>query len=132
MISTPASRGLGAIEIQHLPDLHVQVARLKVQPVGLGELEEVVQQVLQPLAFPLHQFDLLQRAAVAGRFGVAEILGQQLHVHADRRQRVLDFVGQPARQPRDFRVLIDQPLVQFVDEGHKRDCNEQGRKHNQL
>ena len=82
--------------------------------MGLGELEEIVQQVLQPLALPLDQLDLLQCPAVAGRFGVAEILRQQLHVHADGRQRVLDFVGQPAGQPRDLRVLIDQPLVQFV------------------
>jgi len=64
--------------------------------MGLAEAEEVVQQVLQPQAFPLDQFDLFERPAVAGLVGVAEILRQQLHVHADGRQRVLDFVGQPA------------------------------------
>ncbi len=49
----------------------VQVGRLELQPLDLGEVEEVVQQVLQPLALPLHHLHLRQRPAVAGRFGSA-------------------------------------------------------------
>ena len=100
--------------------------------MGLRETEEVVEQVLQPLAFPLHQVDLFHRPAFAGGVGLAEVLGQQLHVHADRRKWILDLVRQPAGKPHDLGVLIDQPLVEVVVGGHKRNCSGQGRKHNPL
>ena len=46
----------------------------------------------------------------AGVCGFGQILGQQLHVEPNRRERILDLVRQPAGQPRDLRVLVEQPL----------------------
>ena len=60
------------------------------------------------------QLDLLHRPAVARRLALAEVLGQELHVQADGRERVLDLVGQPAGQPGNLGVLIDQPLIDGV------------------
>ena len=65
MISIRAFGGLGAEEVEHLPDLLVQIARLELQPPDLGEVEKVVQQILQPLALALDKLDLRQRPAVA-------------------------------------------------------------------
>ena len=56
----------------------------------------------------LHDRDLGRGPAIARRFGLGEILGQQLHVEPDRRQRILDLVRQAAGQLRDLGVLVDQ------------------------
>ena len=56
-------------EIEHLPDLDVQVARLHLQPPDLGEVGEIVEdRSFNPLAFPLDQLDLLQCPADAAAF----------------------------------------------------------------
>ena len=100
--------GLGREEVEHAVDLLVQVRGLEADGADLGEVQKIVEQVLQPLAFLLHDGDLGRGAAVARRLGLGEVLGQQLHVQADRRERVLDLVRQPAGQRRDLGVLRDQ------------------------
>ena len=68
----PPFLGLGAEEVQHLRDLHVQIARFESQPPHLGEIEEFVQQILQPLALALDQVDLPHRPPIAGGFALAK------------------------------------------------------------
>ena len=55
--------------------------------------------------------NFIECAAVARRDGIGKILGQQLHVEHDRRERVLDLVRKSAGQRGDLVVLIDQPLA---------------------
>ena len=98
-------------------DLRVQVARLELQPPHLGEIQEAVQQVLQPLAFPLDKLDLSHARRSRGASLCAKVLGQKLHIQPDRGERILDLVGQTARQPGNLRVLIDQPLIDGI-RGH--------------
>src|SRR2546427_239950 len=76
-------------EVEYLPDLFIQVGRLEPQLPHLGKAEEIVEQVLQPLALALDHFDLGQSAAVTRSLFGPEVLGQQLHVQPDRRKRVL-------------------------------------------
>ena len=110
-ISTPAASASGCEEVERLVDLGVQIGRLQVEPPHLGEVEEVVEQVLQPLALALHDVDALGSAPLRGRLRLFEVLGQQLHVEPDRRERILDLVGQRPGEPRDLGVLREQPLV---------------------
>ncbi len=49
-----------------------------------------------------------------GDLGVGKVLGQQLHVQADGRQRILDLVRQSAGQLRNLGVLLDQLLVDLL------------------
>ena len=71
--------------------------------------------VLQALALPLDDPHLGQRAAQQRVFRVGrKVLGQEVHVEPDRRQGVLDLVGQPPGQLGDLRVLIDELLMSVV------------------
>ena len=98
-----------------MPDLLVQVAGLQLQPPDFGEVQEVVQEILQSLALPLDRVHLLQGSAEQRVLRVtAEVLRQKLEVQPDRGKRVLDLVRQASGQPRDLRILIDQLLIDVV------------------
>ena len=94
----PAAFLLGRVQAQHLDDQRVQVQRL--QP-GRGQprvVAELVDQRLHRLhlgddgAHRAHQHLLVG----AGQLGL-ELVLQPLGRELDRRQRILDLVGQPAR-----------------------------------
>ena len=104
---------LGLEQIQHALDLIVQAARMQVQIPQPGKAEEIVQQILQPRDLLLNQFDLGQSPAtvVALRFG--QILRQQIHVHPDDRQRILDLMRQRSGQLGQLVVAGQQSLAQF-------------------
>src|SRR6185437_9621516 len=102
---------LRARKLQYATNLFVQIARFESQVPHLGKVEKVVQEILQTLAFALHDFDLAQGPPVARRFRIAEVLCQQLHVQPDRRERILDLVSQAPRELSDLGVLIDQFLI---------------------
>src|SRR5690606_23269923 len=100
---------LRLIERQHAFDLIVQTTSAQVQSAQPGELEKVVEQTFEPRALLLHDLDLGERPAFARRLRLVEILGQQLHVHANHREWVFDLVRQRASQLGQF--LQRQPQV---------------------
>jgi hypothetical protein len=55
-------------------------------------------------------FDLGQGPAIARRLRIGKILAQQIHVHPDDRQRILDLMRQRARQRRQLVVALAQLL----------------------
>ena len=103
-------RGFRREELEHVVDLVVQIRRLQMQPPHLGEVQKIIEQRLQPLAFAPHDFHPLQRPPTRRRFRLGQILGQQLHVQPNRRQRILDLVRKTAGQLGDLGVLVHQPL----------------------
>jgi hypothetical protein len=82
---------------------------------------------LQPLTFALYHFDLGGSAAIAQGLGLSKILGQQLHIQANRRERILDLVRQPPGQHRDLGVLRDELFVYFLGRGGMREIHAEFR-----
>ena len=79
---------------------------MQLELADLVEPQEVVEQVLQPRALPADHVDLGQGPPLAGRLRLGKILGQEVHVHADDRERILDLVGQRAGQRGQLGVLL--------------------------
>jgi nitrogen-specific signal transduction histidine kinase len=63
-------------------------------------------QVLQAQAFRLDKLNLRQRSPVAQRRRLGKILGQQLHVEPNGRERVLDLVRQAPGQRRQLGIVL--------------------------
>ena len=105
-------RFLAVLELfkQGLVDLDVQIGRHQVHVADLGVLEKVVEQILQALALALHRADPLEGPPLRGSLGLFQVFGQQFHIEANRREGILDLMGQGTRQPRDLGVLIHQAL----------------------
>ncbi len=75
-----------------------------------GEFEEIVQQILQPRALLVDDIELGPGPPLARRLRVGKILGQQIHVHANHGQRVLDLMRQRAGQFSQLVIVRNQPL----------------------
>mgnify|MGYP000408647130 CR=1 FL=1 len=86
--------------IEHAIDHLVQTPGRQLQVAQSGKLEEIAKQVLQPRALLLDGVNLGHCAAFTRILRVLEILRQQIHVHPDHGQRILDFVMQPCSQRR--------------------------------
>ena len=68
---------------------------------------------MEPLDFALQPLDPLQDAPVARGLGVLEVLGQEVEVQRERRERVADLMGQPAGELGDLGVLGAEPAGDF-------------------
>ena len=66
-------------------DLLVQIGRFAVEPVRLGEVKKIVEQVLKPLALALHDVYFSQSPPLALVLRFAKILAEQFHIEAYRR-----------------------------------------------
>src|SRR5690606_1677262 len=51
---------------------------------------------------------------LARRLGLLEVLGQEVHIEDDRRERILDLVSQRTGEPRDLRILLGESLAEFL------------------
>ena len=105
----PLGRRVRLVEVAELVDDRVQVGRLELQVLDPGEPEEVLEDVVQPMDLVLQPLDPLQHAAVARGLGVLKVLGQQVEVQRDRRERIADLMSQPAGELGDLGVLGAKP-----------------------
>ena len=78
---------------------------LQIQIAAAREAEKIVEQILQPSALLADHFDFGQRPAFARRSAFGEILGQELHVHANHGEWVLDLMRQRTGQFRQFKHI---------------------------
>ncbi len=104
-ITIPLRRRLRLAEVAELVDDRVQVGRLELQVLDAGEPEEVLEDVVEPLDLVPQPLDPLEDAAVARGLGVLEVLGQEVEVQRERRERVADLVGQAAGELGDLGIL---------------------------
>ncbi len=91
-------------ESQHRFHLLIQAPGDQIERTDSGKFQEIVEQAFQSRTLVVHDIDLVASAAFPRRFGFRQILGQQIHIHADHSQRVLDFVGQRPSQFGQFVV----------------------------
>ena len=81
---------------QHTFDSIVQTARRHVEMLDSRESQKIIEQSLEPDALLLDDVDFVERPAIFLRFRRSKVFGQEFHIHADDRQRVLDLMGQSA------------------------------------
>ena len=109
----PLGRRVRLVEVAELIDDRVQVGRLELQVLHPGEPEEVLEDVAEPMDLVLQPFDPLQHAAIARGLGVLKVLGQQVEVQRERRERVANLMREPAGKLGDLGVLGAEPPGDF-------------------
>lgn len=96
----------GLVEVANLFDDRVQVNGFQLQVLDAGEPEEVLEDAMQPEDFVLEPLDPLANPTVARRLAVLKILGQQVEVQPEGRERIADLVGESAGKLRDLGILV--------------------------
>ena len=107
----PPGRRVGLVKVAEFVDDRVQIGRLQSQLLNPGEPEKVFDDIAQPLNLVLQPLDPLKDAAVARCLGLLKVLGQEIEIQGDRRERISNLVSQAAGQLGNLRVLGSSRLV---------------------